>query len=100
VKKESIEFDARIPDSGELVIPTQVLERLIDRSGSRVHIRVSNSSLSAELKKRNVTEEEIEHIAQLQLEPKENVVKFLETESAMCGDSRFKRSAQRYRGRA
>lgn len=99
MKKESAEVDLKIPESGELLIPVEVLNRLNVGRGSNVHVRVTASTLSGHLKRRNVTEEEIEHIASLQLEPRENVVKFLATESVLSGDTGFKRRAQALRGR-
>jgi len=45
--------------------------------------------LTGKLKARRVTEEEIDAIAALQLEPRENVMRFLATESAFSGNKRF-----------
>ena len=87
--KESVEFDLRVGRNGDLLIPKNVLDRLKIRDGSRLHVRLTTKTLSEELKARHVTEEEIESVAALQLEPRENVVKFLSTESGLSGNTRF-----------
>lgn len=92
-------MDAAVTVGGDLLIPADVLSRLNTGHGDRVHIRVTTSILSGELKRRNVTEEEIERIVALQLEPRENVVKFLTTESKFSRNARFKRRAQIQRGK-
>jgi antitoxin component of MazEF toxin-antitoxin module len=99
VKRESAEIDLRILDGGDLLIPAEVLNRLNVSRGNKVHIKVSTSVLSGQLKQRNVTEEEIEHIAALQFEPKENVIKCLATESRFSENKGFKRRAQGLRGK-
>ena len=99
MKTESAEFGAKVTDSGNLVIPAGVLNRLNLRRGEKVHIRVTTSRLSSELRRRNVTEEEIERITALQLEPRENVIKFLATESSFSRKARFKSRAHELRGR-
>jgi hypothetical protein len=99
MKTESAEIDLKVTDGGDLVIPAGVLNRLNLRRGEKVHIRVTTSKLSGELKRRNVTEEEIQRITALQLEPRENVIKFLSTESSFSRKARFKRRAHELRGR-
>jgi len=99
MKKEHAEIELRVPENGELSIPSAVLGRLNVRHGQRVHIHVTASILTDLLKKRSVTEEEIERIAALQLEPRENVIKFLATESRLWSDNGFRRRSQRLRGK-
>ncbi len=99
MKKESAEINLRILDGGDLLIPARVLNRLNVERGDKVRIKVTTSVLSNELNRRNVTEEEIERIADLQLEPRENVIKFLATESMFSSNNRFKRRAKELRGK-
>ena len=99
MKKESAEIDLRIPADGALVVPKEVLNRLNVRVGDRVHLQVTTNVLSRDLKQRNVTEQEIERIAGVQLEPRENVVRFLATESRLSGNRGFIRRAGGLRGR-
>jgi len=98
VKKESAEIDLKVNAGGDLLIPAEVLNRLNVGRGGRIHIRLTTSALSGELRRRDVTEEEIERIAAVQLEPRENVVKFLATESKLSRNAHFKRRAQQVRG--
>jgi antitoxin component of MazEF toxin-antitoxin module len=100
VKKESVEIDATVAGGSSLLIPREVLNRLNVGDGDKVHIRVTTSILSGHLRRRNVTEEEIERIVALQLEPRENVIKFLATESKFSRNARFKRRALELRGRS
>ena len=99
MKKVSAELDGRVSEKGELLIPWTALSRLNVRPGRKVHIRVTTNDLSQQLKRRNVTEEEIERIAALQLEPRENVARFLATESTLSGAVGFKRRAQEMRSK-
>lgn len=99
MSKESVEIDLKIADDGELSIPKSVLQRLRVQQGSQVHVRLTTNRLSDTLKARNVTEEEVETIAALQLEPRDNVVKFLATESHFAGNSRFLSRVRKLRSR-
>ncbi len=99
MNKESVEFDLKIADDGELLIPKSILHRLSVKQGSQVHVRVTTKRLTGKLKTRNVTEEEIETISALQLEPRENVVKFLTTESVLSGNRRLHRRVRQMWGR-
>lgn len=94
MKKESAEIDLRVPENGNLQIPSGLLNRLNVRVGGKVRVKISAGGLSARLKRLGVTDEEIEQIAELQLEPKENVVKFLMTESSLSGDGGFKQRSR------
>jgi len=99
VKKASTEFELKVGVSGDLHIPPAVLNRLRLGWGDKVHVRLTSRVLSGELRRRNVTEEEIERIAAVQLEPRENVIKFLRTESKFSGSTRFKNRAQHLRSK-
>ncbi|HTP13228.1 MAG TPA: hypothetical protein VMM37_06340 [Bacteroidota bacterium] len=71
------------------MIPKEALRRLTIEKGASVHVRLTPNVLSGNLKARKVTEKEIERIAALQLEPRENVVRFLSTESVLSGNKVF-----------
>ena len=98
MKKERVEVDLRIEENGTLVIPKEILNRLNVGRKDKVHIRVTTNILSRQLKQRNVTEEEIERIASVQMEPRENVAKFLATELRFSGNREFARRARGLRG--
>ncbi len=97
MSSDSVEVELRVTDTGDVVIPNAVLNRLNVRTGSRVHVRLTARTLSARLKGRRVTESEIEQIAALQLEPRENVVRFLTTEAMFPADTSFVRRAREAR---
>ncbi len=90
MNKESVEFDLKAVPNADVVVPKSVLHRLNIRKGTMVHVRLTAMQLTGKLRKRNVTEEEIERISALQLEPRENVVRFLATESVLAGNKRFR----------
>lgn len=97
MSKEHAEIELNVPESGALVIPTSILKRLNLRRGSKVRVRLTTEQLSDKLMRRNVTEEEIEYIAALQLEPRKNVVKFLTTESSLSKNKKFRNRARALR---
>lgn len=99
MNKESAEIDLRIPADGTLVIPKGVVNRLNVKAGEKVHVRVTTSILSGKLKQQNVSEEEIERISAVQMEPRDNVIKFLATESRLSGNRAFSRRAEGLRGK-
>jgi hypothetical protein len=98
VKSASTEIELKVGENGDLHIPSAILHRLRVGLGNKVHVRLTSTVLSGELRRRNVTEGEIERIAAIQLEPRDNVVKFLTTESKFAGNQRFKRRAKKMRG--
>ncbi len=94
MKKESAEIDVRVSSDGTLTIPKRILKRLnIDRGG-KVRVRISSDVLSSRLQRKNVTEEEIDRIAAVQLEPRQNVVRFLAAESRLSRNTAFKHRAR------
>lgn len=97
MSQDSVEINPRVADNGELLIPKSALHRLNVGRGSRIHVRLTLAVLTGKLKARKVTEEEIETIAALQLEPRENVVRFLAAESAFSRNERFLRRVRETR---
>jgi hypothetical protein len=78
---ETVEFDAVVDDQEKIAIPRHALRDLGSGVGKRVRVRLNRHD---ELLHRNaVTEEEVEQITRLQLEPREQVVKFLLAEGAL-----------------
>lgn len=93
--KDSVEFEATIDQRGVVRVPTEMLERLTVRGGAKVMVRITAEKISDALKKRTVTEEEIDRISKLQMEPRENVVKFLTTEGALSKNRGFMNRAKK-----
>ncbi len=84
--KSSVEFETRIDEGGQIYIPDHIAKELGTDS---VHVRLTVKAISSELKQRNVSEEEIARIGNLQLESRDQVVKFLLSEGALQkGDGR------------
>ena len=72
-------------------IPWHMARRL--REGTRVTIRLTEGVVSRSLRDRRVTEDEIEQIAERQLEQRDNIIRFLEAEGGLSNDSVFARRA-------
>lgn len=81
--RKSVEFEGVIDEDGRITVPAEVLEN-VGSSGRKITVRLTAASLTHALKERGVTEDEIERIGNLQLEPREQVVKFLLTEGAFA----------------
>lgn len=76
-----IEFEAEVTEHGTIQVPGPLSRGLAP--GARVTVRLTRGVVGA-LRKRGVSEEEIERIAALQLEPRENVLRFLGAEGALA----------------
>lgn len=74
-------------------MPPSVLTH-IDKGARSLRVRLTSKVISSALKLKDVTEEEIERIGALQLEKREQVVKFLLTEGALRGHAVLKRKAR------
>lgn len=68
------EFEGVLEQDGTITVPPEIAERF---SGAKLHVRIEKEEINDRLKKNNVTEEEIERISALQIESREQVVKFL-----------------------
>lgn len=87
----SIEFEADIEPDGSVLLPRGVAVRV--KPGERVTVKLTQGIVSRRLRTHNVTEEELERIANLQLEDREHVIRFLESEGTLAGVRHFKQSA-------
>ncbi len=76
------EFELSVGKDGSLKFPTGVLRRL--PAGGHFVARLSAGKLNPVLRRRGITEDDIERIARAQLEPRENVVRFLLAEGAFA----------------
>lgn len=93
-KQSANEFVARIDGRGNIAVPPELARRF---AGKRVHVRLNNREVAAELKARNVTEEEVDRIADVQRESREQIVAFLLSEGALKANRGFHRRATRIR---
>jgi hypothetical protein len=86
-----IEFETECGDDGVIRVPRLLMKNLT--GGGRVTVRLTNGDVSPVLRKRRVSEEEIETIAIRQLERRENVVGFLKAEGELSTRRSFGRRA-------
>ena len=89
-KHASNEFEALIDDDGRITVPAEMAKQF---SGRRLHVRLHREEISVGLREKDVTEDEVERIARVQLESREQVVKFLLTEGTLKGNTAFLRRA-------
>jgi len=89
----SLECEVRIGHGGVITLPPTIAARFQEEK--RITVRVTDGSVSSKLRKRGVTEEEIEQIASLQWEQRENVLGFLETEGIFPRSSPFARRSKK-----
>jgi hypothetical protein len=92
--RQSIEFSTTLRSDGTLTLPQEALRKFQAEGNTKVHVRLTAHRVTSELRTRSVTEEEIERISALQLEPRENVVRFLRAEGALAGRPAFRRRAK------
>ena len=81
-------FGTTVGADGTIRLPEHVLELLDITDGAKVHVTVSSMALAAALKGRRVEEEEIDRIAKIQLESREQVITFLLSEGSARGKFR------------
>jgi len=82
--RESLDFETAIGRDGKIDVPEEILHRLAAHGGSRVRVRLIPAAIAAELERRNVTPEEVERIASVQLESPEQVISFLLAEGVLA----------------
>jgi hypothetical protein len=92
------EFEIVVDGNGSFGIPETVAKRL--QPGMHFIVRMAEGKLHPALHRRGITEDEIEHIARVQLEPREYVIRFLESEGALAGNSSIARTLRKRMGQA
>jgi len=85
------EFETVIDEHGVLKLPVGLQNQF--KAGTQVTVRLTTGEISSSLRKRCVTEEEIERIARLQMEERADVVRFLKTEGSLKSNRGFVRRA-------
>lgn len=91
------EFEIVVDENGSFSIPAGVVRRL--QRGKHYIVRMSEGKLHASLRRRGITEDEIETIAGLQLEPRENVLRFLQSEGAFARNASMLRAMRNWKRR-
>lgn len=92
-RRNPLEFDSQIDGQGRIAIPDDAIRDLGPRA--RVRVRLTERALAESLRRKNVSPQEVDRIAALQLELPEQVTAFLQSEGALA---RSRRRAPRKRG--
>ena len=93
-RKLASEFETVVDRDGKIIIPKNLLSGFARR---KVHVRISKQEIAAELTANGVTDDEIERISSLQLEVREQVIKFLLTEGVLKGSAFMRRARGMHR---
>jgi hypothetical protein len=75
-----MEFEATVDENGKITVPPAMAQEI---GREPLHVRLTEKTIASELKTRGVDEDEIDRIAALQMEPRENVLRFLLAEGAL-----------------
>jgi hypothetical protein len=79
----SEEFEGSVDRNGMIRLPEHVHDLLKRHHIGKVHVRLRVSTVAGVLRGLGVSEEEIDRIASVQLEPQDQVVKFLLAEGRL-----------------
>lgn len=90
--RKAAEFISVVDEHGRIRIPDDVRRQV----ESKVHVRLSSVHLAAQLREKGVSEDEVEHLGAVQLESREQVVKFLLSEGVLSHASSFKKRAEKF----
>jgi bifunctional DNA-binding transcriptional regulator/antitoxin component of YhaV-PrlF toxin-antitoxin module len=90
----------RVRADGTIEVPSAVVQRMGFAPGDRVSVRLTDAGLRRQLLDRGVTESEVDEIAERQLEPRENVGRFLAAEGALKRTAAFQKRVKAWRARA
>jgi hypothetical protein len=80
---EVFDFESVIGGDGKIRVPGEVLRRMGAHAGSRMRIRLIPAVIASALERTNVTTEEMERIASVQLESQARVITFLLAEGVL-----------------
>jgi hypothetical protein len=93
-----LEFEVFVEKDGSLTFPAAIVRKL--RRGKHFVVRLSEGTIIRTLRRRGITEDDIEEIARMQLEPRENIIQFLLSEGAFGGNKSISRRRTRNKRRA
>lgn len=85
---------ATVRRDGTIELGATTVQRMGFRPGDRVSVRVSDAALSRRLAALGVTENEVDTIAAMQLEPREQVARFLAAEGSLAKRAAFRRRVE------
>jgi hypothetical protein len=91
----TVEFEALIDAEGKLVVPANVVAMLGNIGDGRVHVRITSGALDRRLRSKGITEDELDRIAAMQLESRDQVMKFMLTEGGWRRGTQVRRNVRR-----
>lgn len=84
-RKSVLAFDATLDAHGRIVVPADVAAVLGPDASALLRVQLTPAAVSEELGRNGVTEDEVERMAELQMEPREQVIAFLLAEGSLAG---------------
>jgi hypothetical protein len=93
-KDAGLDFEAVIGADGKIGVPGEILRRLGTHAGSPLRVRLLPEVLARALERKNVTAGEVETIAGVQLEDREQVIAFLLAEGSLAPGRRSRRTVK------
>ena len=91
----AVEFESIITPEGMIVVPPAIAKSFAD--GQNITVRITAGVVAASLRKRGITEEIIETVAELQLEEREQVLEFFGAEGSLASATKFKQQTGKKR---
>ena len=83
-RKSVLAFDAFLDAHGRIVVPPEVASALGADASAALRVQLTPAAVSEELRRHGVTDDEVERIAAVQLEPREQVIMFLRAEGSLA----------------
>jgi hypothetical protein len=95
--EDGTEFDVVLAPDGTFRVPDSVLRRMGPRGTKRYRLRLVEAKIPEQLRKKGVSQDEVDLIATLQLEPRGQAQKFLLSEGALKKHKAFRARIDSYR---
>ena len=86
-----VEFETSIDHRGVIRIPATIAATI--QKGKRVTIRITKGTVSRSLSMRGIGEDDVERMAIMQREEREDILRFLHAEGSLSGSTMFARHA-------
>lgn len=83
-RKSVLAFDGTVDAHGRIVVPAEVSAALGPDATALLRVQLTPAAVSEELRRNGVTDDEVERIAAMQMEPREQVIAFLRAEGALA----------------
>ncbi len=90
-RKLRVRIAGVVAAEGSISVDPGALRRIGLQKGTKIDLEVVVGAVPKALQRRGVTEAEIDRIASVQVEERENVLDFLESEGSLAGSKSFAR---------